>query len=53
MYKIAVCDDDKEFRYKVIKMINDLEMINDEMIFFEFDTGEQLLQTNEKYDVLF
>lgn len=53
MYKIAVCDDDKKFRQKVIIMINDLKMINDEIIFYEFDTGEQLLETNEKYDVLF
>lgn len=45
MYKIAICDDDKRYRKtirEIVKNANDLP--NNEMIFYEYESGDELLK---------
>ncbi len=44
MYTIAICDDDKEYRETIKKIIKGAEIINEEEIqFYDYDSGKKLL----------
>lgn len=57
MFKVAICDDEKEFRERISGYINDYFLLNDltyEVDFFEF--GNELAALNKdikKYDMIF
>lgn len=52
--KIAVCDDQKEYRQFMLKHIN--FYFNERLIDFqayEYESGESLLASNKKFDMIF
>lgn len=53
MYKIAICDDDREYRNTVIGKIKELNMVTNQMEFYEFGTGDELLASLMDFDLLF
>lgn len=53
MYKIAICDDDSDYREIVIKQIRDLNMITNPIEFYQFGSGEDLLDSGMDFDLLF
>ncbi|PWJ49397.1 LytR/AlgR family response regulator transcription factor [Faecalicatena contorta] len=53
MYKIAICDDENEFRETVMKKIQDLNMVAGSICFSQFETGEELVKSDMDFDLLF
>ncbi len=53
MYRIAICDDEKEYREIIKKLVRESDIIIDEIDFYEFTTGEELLNADIKFDLLF
>ncbi|MGC4019665.1 MAG: LytTR family DNA-binding domain-containing protein [Muricomes sp.] len=53
MYKIAVCDDEQEYRKTVISEILDLDMVTAPIEFYQFKSGEELLNSDMDFDLLF
>ncbi|MCR4567502.1 MAG: LytTR family DNA-binding domain-containing protein [Pseudobutyrivibrio sp.] len=54
MLKIAVCDDSKYIRSEVKKLILNYSVKKDlDYVLDEYDTGEKLVGTGEKYDLIF
>lgn len=50
IYRIAVCDDEKIFRGKLIKVIREYD---DNIYLREYMCGDQLLQSDEVFDLVF
>ncbi|MGL4697485.1 LytR/AlgR family response regulator transcription factor [Enterococcus larvae] len=53
MYRIAICDDEQEFRNILIEKIELLNMVTTNIEFVQFSSGEELLSSNQKFDLLF
>ena len=53
MYRIAICDDDREFHNKVIEKVLALNMVTDKINFVQFNLGEELLKSDMEFDLLF
>lgn len=54
MVKIAVCDDDRYARKDIKDHLLEYSMSNDfEYTVDEYDSGEGLLMSGEKYDLIF
>ena len=54
MVRIAICDDDDMDRNKICDYVNNYKITNDvEMKLFLFNDGNDLLLSNEKFDIIF
>lgn len=51
VYKIAICDDEKEFRNRICNICN--EYLENECIIYKFEKGEDLLNSNIEYSIIF
>lgn len=53
MYKIAICDDETDYREMVIRKIQSLNLCGTPAEFFQFRSGEELLASPMDFDLLF
>ncbi len=52
--KIAVCDDQQEFRSQLITLLEQFAAENDKVFFYyEYETGEEMLSSNIDFDLIF
>lgn len=54
MYKIAICDDDANYRLLVKEIISDNGLLSDMIFFYEYSSGEELLNdVQQMHNLLF
>lgn len=53
MFKIAICDDEKAYRKKLIQYLNDNESIKNQIEIYEYKDGKNLLSDIEQFHDLF
>lgn len=54
MFKVAICDDDKLYRKIVRKMVDQYSGNAEDVIFYEYSSGEELLKdVHQMHDLLF
>lgn len=53
MYKIAICDDEKEYRNILMSSIVELNIVINPIQFYEYESGEHLLSSDLDFDLLF
>lgn len=53
MYRIAICDDDKEFIDYIKKIIIELGMNYNNTEYYEYESGELFINALKKYRIFF